>query len=69
MQYVYRGPYFPSIPCCFPIVEKSLQGNPKAKASTVGTADKSSSLTSVQITLSGLFGQMLVVYVAHVSGS
>ena len=38
------------------MVEKSLQGNPKAKASTVGKADKSSSLTSVQITLSVLWG-------------
>lgn len=67
---MYRGPYFPSIPCCFPIVEKSLQGNPKAKASTGDSVEKSSSLISAQITLSVLWeGQMLVAYVAHVSGS
>lgn len=56
MQYVYRGPYIPSIPCCFPIVEKSLQGNPKAKASTGDSVEKSSSLISAQITLSVLWG-------------
>ena len=43
------------------MVEKSLQGKPNANASTGSKADKSSSLTSAQITLSGLFGQILVV--------
>ena len=70
MQYVYRGPYFPSIPFYLPMVEKSLQGNPNAKASTGGKVERSSFLISAQITLSVLWeGQMLVAYVAHVSGS